>query len=348
MGVSELAVLAGFLLLIGVFLFIDLFLVGKDAHLVATREALIWSIVWFLVAMGFYLFLRYSGHLLHGINTPEKLRSVMAAYAPELLSKRGDFATLVDLYRQNMSVSYLTGYFIEQTLSVDNLFVMLLIFESFGVLKKNYKTVLLWGILGAVILRFIFIFAGAALIQQFHWILYLFGAFLVFQGIRILFNKKEETVDVENHPVVRFLRKHFSIYPRYVRDHFWVHKGGKRFITPLLIVVTVIEFSDLVFAMDSIPAVFSVTRDPFVVFFSNIFAIIGLRSLFFLLSNIITKFRFLKAGVSLLLVFVGVKLLIGDYLDDIGFQTQYSLYVILGILSLSVLLSILFPKKVEI
>lgn len=345
MGISELEVLAGFLLLIGVFFFIDLFVVGKNAHMVSAKEALTWSIIWFLVAMVFYVFLRYYGHLLHGINSPEKLRSVMVAYAPGLLNKKGDFETLVDLYRQNMSVSYLTGYVIEETLSVDNLFVMLLIFESFGVQKKNYKTVLFWGILGAIVLRFIFIFAGSALIQQFHWILYLFGAFLVFQGIRILFNKKEESVDVEHHPVVKFLRKHFSIYPRYVRDHFCVHKGGKRFITPLLIVVAVIEFSDLVFAMDSIPAVFSVTRDPFVVFFSNIFAIIGLRSLFFLLSNIITKFRFLKAGVSILLVFVGVKLLAGDYLDDIGFQPVYSLFVILGILVFSVLLSVCFPKK---
>ncbi|MDP4185254.1 MAG: TerC/Alx family metal homeostasis membrane protein [Bacteroidota bacterium] len=345
MGISELLLLLGFLVLIGLILFIDLFLVGKQAHLVSTKEALAWSVIWFLIAMGFYLFLRYYGHLLHGIDSPERLKHVISEYAPNLLRKSGDYATLLDLYRQNMSINYMTGYFIEETLSVDNLFVILLILQSFGVQHKNYKTVLFWGILGAIVLRFIFIFAGAALIHQFHWILYIFGAFLIFQGIKILFEKNEEAADVQDHPVVKYLRNHFSIYPRYVKDHFFVHKGAKRFITPLLIVVVMIEFSDLVFAMDSIPAVFAVTSDPYVVFFSNIFAIIGLRSLFFLLANIITKFRFLKAGVSLLLVFVGVKLLAGEFLTKIGFESQHSLFVILGILSLSVLLSVLFPKK---
>jgi tellurite resistance protein TerC len=248
-------------------------------------------------------------------------------------------------YRNNMSMSYLAGYFIEQTLSIDNVFVILLILQSFAVPLKNYKTVLFWGVLGAIVLRFIFIFAGAALIHKFAWILYIFGAFLLFQGGKILFSKNEEKSDPHDSFVFKFFSRYLNVSKDYHGDKFFYKYDKKVIFTPLMVVVVMVEFTDLIFALDSIPAVFSVSLDPFVVFFSNIFAIIGLRSLFFLLANMVDKFRFLSVGVSVLLMFVGLKLLAHDWLDEIGFKTSYSLYFIAATLVLSVLLSILLPKK---
>jgi len=235
--------------------------------------------------------------------------------------------------------------FIEKTLSVDNIFVILLILRGFSVPLKDYKSVLFWGILGAIVLRFIFIFAGSALIQKFDWILLIFGAFLIYQGGKILWKKEEEPKDPHDYAIVRYLSGHFNITRGYSHDRFFLRKDGKLFLTPLFVVVVLIEFTDLLFAMDSIPAVFAVSLDPFVVFFSNIFAIIGLRALFFLIANIVDKFRFLKAGVSILLIFVGVKLLFHTWLDEVGFKPAYSLYFIAFILIMSIVLSVLIPPK---
>jgi tellurite resistance protein TerC len=345
---TEVVLMGGFLLLIVFVLMIDLLVVGRNSHIVSTKEALIWSSVWFTLSMGFYVFLKFYGHMLHGIETPAELSEVVNRYAPGLKFQLPDFEGMVGEYRNNMAMSYLAGYFIEQTLSIDNVFVILLILQSFSVPHKNYKTVLFWGVLGAIILRFIFIFAGAALIHQFAWILYVFGAFLVFQGVKILVKKDDQHSDPHDSFIVKFLSKYLNILKEYHGDRFALNYHGKVFFTPLMLVLVLVEFTDVIFALDSIPAVFSVSLDPFVVFFSNIFAIIGLRSLFFLLANMIDKFRFLNIGVSILLIFVGVKLLAHTWLDDIGFKSSYSLYFIATTLVLSVVISALFPEKEKV
>ena len=342
---TELLLMGGFLFLIIVVLMVDLLVVGRNSHIVSTKEALIWSSVWFSLSMGFYVFLSFYGHLLHGIETPEKLSEIVREYGSGLKFHSIDFDGMVREYRTHMATSYLAGYFIEQTLSIDNVFVILLILQSFSVPQKNYKTVLFWGVLGAIILRFIFIFAGAALIHRFEWILYIFGAFLVFQGIKILVKKEGQEKDPHDYSIVKFVSRYFNITKDYHGDKFAFKLNSKTFLTPLLLVLVLVEFTDVIFAMDSIPAVFSVSLDPYVVFFSNIFAIIGLRSLFFLLANMVDKFRFLNVGVSILLIFVGVKLLAHSWLDEIGFKSAYSLYFIAATLVLSVVFSALFPEK---
>jgi tellurite resistance protein TerC len=247
-----------------------------------------------------------------------------------------------------MSLEYITGYLVEYSLSADNIFVFILIFESFNVHEKFYKKVLVWGITGAIFLRFIFIFLGAALLQRFEWIVYIFGAFLVYTGVSLFFQKDgEDKIDTKNHPAVRFASKYFNVYKRNVVDHFFIrHKGnGKLYITPIFIVVIVVAFTDLVFAVDSIPAIFSITKDPYIVFFSNVFAIMGLRSMFFFLSSIMDQFYYLKTGLAVLLSYIGIKMLAHSQLEAWGFKTIYSLYIIVGILAISILASWLFPPK---
>lgn len=342
---TEVMLMGVFLTLIVFVLLIDLLVVGRNSHVVSTREALAWSSVWFTLSIGFFVFLKFYGHLLHGIATPADLAEVISKYAPGLRFNSTDFSGMLAEYRDNMSMSYLTGYFIEQTLSIDNVFVILLILQGFSVPQKNYKTVLFWGVLGAIILRFIFIFAGVALIQKFAWILYVFGAFLVFQGVKILVRKDEDEKDPHDSFIVKFLSKYLNISKDYHGDKFFYRYAKKLYFTPLMVVVVLVEFTDVIFALDSIPAVFSVSIDPYVVFFSNIFAIIGLRSLFFLLANMVDKFRFLNIGVSILLIFVGVKLLAHSWLDEIGYKSSYSLYFIAITITLSIIFSVMFPEK---
>ena len=342
---NEVILLAAFIVFIVSVLMIDLLVVGRGSHIVSSKEALGWTTVWVLLAFGFYFFLKYFGHLLHGIDSPESLQLVIHKYAPGLRFHTSDYQGMLAEYRNHMSMNYLSGYFIEETLSIDNVFVILLILKSFSVPFENYKSVLLWGILGAIILRFAFIFAGAALIQRFEWILLVFGAFLVFQGGKILFSRNDHHKDPHDYGWVKYLSRHMRISTEYVSNRFAFKKEGKFYFTPLFLVLVIIEFTDLLFAMDSIPAIFSVSLDPFVVFFSNIFAIIGLRSLFFLIFNMVEKFRFLSVGVSILLIFVGLKLLFHHYLEGIGFKSTYSLYFVLFVLVGSVVLSILLPGK---
>ena len=242
-----------------------------------------------------------------------------------------------------MTISYISGYLLEKTLSVDNLFVMMMIFTSFGVSKKEYQHVLNWGIFGAIVLRCIFIFLGSAFVTRFSWLLTVFGLFLVYSGFKMFFEKKkDEEVDVANHPVVKFLSRHFRVTSEFLGDHFFVRNAGKLFITPLFITVVFIEFSDLVFAFDSIPAIFSITIDPYVVFFSNIFAILGLRAMFFLLAGVADKFWLLKPGVSFLLLFIGIKLLIHDFFE---IDAVWSLVFIVLVLVVSIVGSLVVKKK---
>lgn len=335
-----------FLLFIILMLSIDLGIFNKTDKKVGMKEAAIMSFIWVSFAIGFYFILLSEGEVLHNINNFAQLQEVTTKHLHNITLIPGNYAESLALYKQNLALEFLTGYVIEYALSVDNIFVMVLIFSAFNVNEKYYHRVLFWGIVGAVIMRFLFIFVGSTLINEFGWILYVFGAFLIYTGIMMFINRGEdETIDTENHTVVRFASKHFSVHPEYVGNKFFVRIDGKRMITPLFIVLLIVEFTDLIFAVDSIPAIFAVTKDPYIVFFSNIFAILGLRSMFFLLVNVIHKFHYLKTGLAFLLVFIGVKMLGHHWLSDMGFKTSHSLFIILFILTASIVASLVFPKK---
>ncbi len=343
---SEFLFFAVFLLFIVGMLLLDLGVFSKRSHVVSFKEAAAWSAVWVMLALIFYFIVRFNGHLIHGITDFAGLQEVVSRYATNVQLVPGDYEESLRIYLNNASLEFITGYLVEYALSVDNIFVIIVIFNSFGVREKYYKKVLFWGILGAIIMRFTFIFLGGALIQRAEWVLYVFGAFLAFTGVRMFLSRDDDdTIEPDKHPVVKFAAKHFSVFPRYVGSHFFVKKHGHTMITPLFVVLLIIEFTDLIFAVDSVPAVFAVTKDPYIVFFSNIFAILGLRSMFFFLTNIMHLFHFLKTGLAALLLFIGGKMLAHHYLHEIGFKTQYSLYIIIGILAISIIASLLFPKK---
>jgi len=317
---------------------------------VTFKEAGFWTGAWVLLAISFYFFLGQFGGMVHGITDANGLIAVKELYAPHIDLGSGSFADQLAIFQNNLSLEFITGYLVEYSLSADNVFVFILIFNSFGVQKRYYKKILVWGILGAIILRLIFIFLGAALLQKFDWIIYVFGAFLVYTGVKILFTKQhDEEINPSEHPIVKFLSRFFNVYHRNVIGRFFVRmKTGKLFITPIFVIVVVIAFTDILFAVDSIPAIFSISKDPYIVFFSNVFAVMGLRSLFFFLSNLMGLFRFLPIGLGVLLSFVGLKMLGHHYLTEIGFGTLSSLAVIVGILATSIIFSLLFPEKKEV
>ncbi len=319
----------------------------KD-HVVKFKEAGFWSAVWVSLAVAFFFFLKHYGYLVHDVSDAAHLEQVKDHYYPGL-EFVGDYTKDLAIFQNSMALQYITGYVVEYALSVDNIFVFILIFSSFGVKSRHYKKVLVWGILGSIVLRFIFIFLGAALIQKFDWILIVFGVFLAYTGLAILFKKEdEENIDTKNHPAVKVTSRFFNVYEKYVADRFFFrhkYRGNKLFVTPLFVVIIVIAFTDIVFAIDSIPAIFSITKDPYIVFFSNVFAIMGLRSMFFFLVNIIDMFAYLKYGLGVLLTFIGAKMLAHKWLHDIGFETHHSLLVILAILSVSIIASLLWPPK---
>lgn len=354
--------LVSFVVLIAAILVVDMLVIDKKAHVVSLREAGTWTAVWIALALLFSVFLWFHGDMVHGIDDFHDLQAVASRYAAHLELDPADFEGSLQRYRHYMTISYISGYLIEKTLSVDNLFVMMMIFTSFGVGKEEYQHVLNWGILGAIVLRFVFIFVGAAIISRFDWVLLVFGAFLVYSGVKMFLNRdKEEEMDVQAHPMVRFLSRYCHLYPKFAGDRFFVraHKTERGYVlasdgpapgkagrgllcmTPLFVTVLVIEFSDLIFAFDSIPAVFSVSLDPYVVFFSNVFAILGLRAMFFLLAAIADKFRYLKAGVCVLLLFIGLKMLVHEFFE-IG--ALASLAFIVTVLVASIVASCLRPR----
>lgn len=343
MQLHEILIFAAFLVFILLMLFIDIGIFNKEAKEVKFKSALYWTIGWISLSLIFWGVIYFFGDRIHGIDNLSKLQEVVNKYNHPVKMDSDDFEVLLGRYRQNLGLEYITGYLIEYALSVDNIFVILMIFYSFGLNRKYYHKVLFWGILGAIIMRFLFIFVSSALIQQFTWVLYLFGLLLVFTGIKMFLDRnKNEKINTSEHKIVRLASKIFRVDSEYEGPQFFLRKNGKLYITSLFVVLLVIEFTDVVFAVDSVPAIFSITQDPYIVYFSNIFAIIGLRSLFFLVQNIIEKFRFLKIGLSLLLVFIGVKMLIHGYYQ---IPTMYSLLVVLGILSMSILLSLVIPAK---
>ena len=318
-----------FLVFVVVMLTLDLTVFHKKDHVVTMREAATQTALWVLLALGFAVLLYLHAEWIHG-------RSA------------SDFESLAALnaYRHETAKQFLAGYFIEESLSIDNIFVMIMIFVSFGIPREYYHRVLFWGIFGAIVLRFIFIFALGALVNRFAWLLAIFGAVLIFSGIRMFREKSNEKIDTANHPVVRFASRHFHVSSEMHGHSFFVRQGGKALMTPLFLVLLIIEFSDIVFAVDSIPAVFSVSTDPMIVYTSNIFAIMGLRSLFFLLSDIADRFWLLHYGLGALLCFIGVKMIGGELLGW-HVSTMASLGVIVGILVVSILLSMLIKKPIQ-
>lgn len=294
----------GFTAFVLALLALDLGVFHRKAHEVGFKEALVWSVVWVGLAAAFNV-------------------GVWTWFGPE------------------KGLEFLTGYLIEKALSVDNIFVFLVVFAYFSVPKELQHRVLFWGILGALAMRAAFIAAGAALLESFHAVIYVFGGFLVFTGVRMLV-QRDEGPRPDRSPVLRLFRRVVPSVPDYQGPRFTVVKAGKRFATPLLAVLVVVEATDVVFAVDSIPAVFAVTKDPFIVYTSNVFAILGLRAMYFLLAGILDRFRYLKAGLAMVLIFVGVKMAIVDlYAIPVG----VSLGVVAGILAASIVASLAPPRS---
>lgn len=315
-----------FMAFVVVMLTLDLFVFHKKDHVVGVKEAAIWTGIWVSLAMGFAVLVYFFGDWMM---PPDASVSDVKAYRGEMVSE------------------FLAGYFLEESLSIDNIFVMIMIFVSFGIKKEYYHRVLFWGIFGAIVLRFIFIFALAGLISRFAWLLAVFGVILIYSGVKMFLDKGDEQIDTANHPIVKFASKHFPVTTKSHGHDFFIHEGGKWLMTPLFLVLLVIEFSDIIFAVDSIPAVFSVTKNPVIVYTSNIFAIMGLRSLFFLLSDVADRFWMLHYGLGVLLTFIGVKMIGGEFFDW-HIPTLASLAVILGILVFSIVLSMLIKKPEKV
>ncbi|MBI5692874.1 MAG: TerC family protein [Verrucomicrobia bacterium] len=311
---------------------LDLGIFHREAHTVSFREALGWSIVWCVLALAFCFGLwRYAEWKL-----PQDPRLLAAGLAP---------AAAVDLARQS-ALEFLTGYVVELSLSVDNIFVFIVVFTYFGIPAQYQHRVLFFGILGALFFRILFISLGAVL-MKFHWVIWVFGGFLILTGFKILF-APEKPMDPEKNPLLRLLRRLVPITPRFDGQKFFVIERGVRHGTPLLVALAAIEFTDIIFAVDSVPAIFAITKEPLIVFTSNIFAILGLRSMFFLLAGVVHKFRFLKYGLGLVLVFVGLKM---AWLNDLfggKFPITWSLGIIGGILGLSVAVSWLLPPRAAV
>ena len=336
-----------FIVVIAFLLFLDLGILHKKDHVVTFKESAGWTVVWVTLSLLFFLFIRLQGDMVVDVHDNEQFVAQNELYDHQVTYDDAlSWDENIKHYKRQLSLEYITGYLIELSLSIDNVFVMIMIFLSFGVEKQYFHRVLFYGILGAIVLRFIFIFAAGALIQRFHWLLLIFGAFLIYSGIKMFIDRnKTESIDVEHHPVVKFLTKRKLSTSSFDGHNFFTKVDGRWLCTPLFVVLMIIEFSDIIFAFDSIPAIFSVTHDPHIVFFSNIFASLGLRSMFFMLESIMDKFAYLRIGLSVLLTFIGVKMFLPLLGIEIGIVT--SLVIIISILTLSILLSVLFPPKKE-
>ena len=311
--VGEPWMLGVFFIVVLIMICVDMFMLGrKGDSKVSTKEALIWSAIWITIAMLFNLWLYiYLG----------------SKYGEEVATQK--------------SLEFLTGYVLEKSLAVDNLFVFVMLFAYFKVPDIYQKRVLVYGIFGALILRSIMIVVGATLVSQFHWILYIFGAFLLFSGIK-MFKSSEDSGDIENNFIIKFLKRNFKITNNYHGEKFFVKIDGKTWITPLFVVLIFIEFTDLIFAVDSIPAIFAVTTDPFIVYTSNIFAILGLRALYFILADMADRFELLKYGLAIILMFIGIKLLIMEFYK---IPILLSLGFVIGVLVISIIASIKKTSK---
>ena len=301
MGIAGWIIFNAFILLV---LALDLFVFHKKGHAVSFKEALIWSAIWVALSLAFNAYIWFA-------------------------------------MGREAGISFFTGYLIEKSLSIDNLFVFLLIFEYFHTPESSLHKVLFWGILGAIVARAVFILLGVAVIQKFHPIIYLFGLFLVFTGIKLGLNKNKK-IHPEKNLLLRFFRRYVPMTQDYENDRFFVVRNGSFFATPLAIVLLSIETTDIIFAVDSIPAILAITLDPFIVFTSNIFAILGLRSLFFVLAGSLKLFRYLHYGIAAVLVFVGIKMLVSDILK---ISPLIALGIVFIILFATILASLLIKRE---
>ncbi len=290
----------GFNAFVLLMLALDLGVFHRKEHKVTFKEAISWSLVWIALAVIFNGWIYYD-------------------------------------QGKDKALEFLTGYLIEKSLSVDNIFVFVLLFSFFKVPEQYRHKVLFWGVLGALIMRAGFIAAGAVLIEKFHWIIYVFGAFLVFTGYKML-KKKTEDMHPENNPLVRWFVKRGKVTSDYHGNKFFVHINGQKLATPLFLCLLSVEFTDLIFAVDSIPAIFAITKDPFIVYTSNVFAILGLRSLYFALEGIITRFPYLRYGLALILIFIGLKMLAVDFY-------KMPVVVSLSVIAVILVVSIAWKKK---
>ncbi|MGL5335185.1 MAG: TerC family protein [Enterovibrio sp.] len=307
---------AGFFSLILLLLWVDIrFVGGGKAHVVSLKEAAVWSVVWFSVALlfnvGIWFWLKHHGG---------------------------------ELLADQKATEFFTGYLIEKALAVDNVFVWLMLFNYFAIPAQYQRRVLLYGVLGAIVMRAGMVFAGSWLISEFHWVLYLFGAFLLVTGAKMLW-AADKKPDLENNPLLAWMRRHFKVTEDLQEEKFFVKRAGVRYATPLFLILVLVEVSDLIFAVDSIPAIFAVTTDPFIVLTSNIFAIMGLRAMYFLLAGVADRFSLLKYGLALILIFIGIKMLL---LDIYKIPTTIALLVVAAILAISVVLSLIVTKKQQV
>ena len=312
-NIGELWMWAAFIVFVLAMLALDLFVFGgRKAHKVGVREAAVWSLVWVSLALTFNGLLWWY------------LKGTVGSEVADA-----------------KAVEFLTGYIIEKSLSVDNVFVFLMIFSAFHVPPEYQRRVLIYGVLGAIVLRAVMILAGAWVVKEFHWVLYLFGIFLVVTGFRMLV-MAEKKPDLEKNPVLKFARRYLRISDKEHGEKFIVMKDGVRYFTPLFLVLLLVEVSDVVFAVDSIPAIFAITTDPFIVFTSNIFAIMGLRALYFLLADMADRFHLLKFGLAMVLTFIGAKMLIAPWYHV---PTLASLLVVAVLIVSSVAASLIAPRK---
>lgn len=313
---------------VSIMILIDMFaLKASGDHKVSAKEALIWTLIWVTVALifdlGLWAYIKYM---------------LPAESIPAILGDNSSYAT-------DKALEFLTGYVVEKSLSIDNIFIFLLIFSYFKVPNIYQRRVLVYGVLAAVFLRVVMVLIGSYLISKFEWILYLFGAFLLFTGIKMCFGHEEEA-DLSQNKIVKITKKFFKTTDDYHKEHFFIIKDGLKYATPLFIVLVLITISDIIFAVDSVPAVFAVTTDPFIVMTSNVFAILGLRAMYFLLADMAERFHLLQYGLAIILIFIGIKMLILYF--DYHLPTALSLSVILGTLVGSIVLSLLFPKREKV
>lgn len=287
-----------------IMLALDLGVFHRKAHEVSIKEALTWTGIWIALAMLFNLFIYHH-------------------------------------FDKEKAIEFFTGYIIEKSLSVDNIFVIIMIFSYFNVPRIYQHKVLFWGVLGALVMRVIFIFAGVELLHRFHWLIYIFGGFLIVTAIRMIVSK-DDKLEPERNPLVKLVRRKFRVTPSFHEDHFFVRIRGQLSATPLFLVVIMIEATDLIFAVDSIPAILAISEDPFIVYTSNVFAILGLRSLYFALSGIEKYFQYLKYGLAVILVFVGAKMCLMDF---VKIPVEVSLIVIVFVLGISMLASAVMSRQ---
>ena len=315
-----------FAIVVAIMILIDMFaLKASGDHKVSAKEALVWTIIWITVALlfmcGLWAYINYM--LPSDVIIPHEFASKSA-------------------YATSKSLEFLTGYVVEKSLSIDNIFIFLLIFSFFKVPNIYQRRVLVYGVLAAVFLRVLMVLIGSFLISKFEWILYVFGAFLLFTGIKMCFGHDEDA-DLSQNKIVKLTKKLFKTTDEYHKEHFFVIENGIRYATPLFIVLVLITISDIIFAVDSVPAVFSITSDPFIVMTSNVFAILGLRAMYFLLADMAERFHLLQYGLAIILIFIGIKMLVMYF--DYHFPIAISLSVILGTLVGSIVLSLIIPPK---